>query len=225
MNVHSHTDDCYENIITYSYWTAHDVKVLRSVGHDWEGTEIRRYKCNYCKKEFENSDPGHYESTTDLEVVAKRKGEIRKKVPSKELACGKEEGQLMGYETDCGFVHGQVVAAKISFAAGYEDYDTIKENDTPSVLMSVLSAEEVKEDESVDEAVALDGDEPNEDEPETEDKSKAQDKSETEDDTLDDAGGTQNDSGENQNDADVISEENTEEQAVEQGDAISRPLP
>ncbi len=160
--IHNHTDECYNEVITYTYWTSETVEYRHWVRDNSNGEPVYKYKCKYCKKEFENLDPGHIEKTTSLEVVAKRKGDIRKKTPTRTLACGMEDGQLLGYEPSCGFVHGQVVAANITFAHGYEDYNTQKGNNNGSANQNSSSAAGM---ENPDEEMNLLHDEQDEEEP------------------------------------------------------------
>ncbi len=143
--VHHHSDECQEETTYYTYWTGHGAKVLAAdIRRDGEGKPVNRYYCEYCKKTYENSDPGHSEKAYSLTTVASRHGERRKDHTTVEMVCGHEDGECLGYQTGCGYVHGQVVSATIKFPADLSQYNTVKENNTAASRMLMTSFRAVR---------------------------------------------------------------------------------
>lgn len=122
--IHTHTDDCYNKTITYTYGTAKDVEATGWSHSDWGGNNNYYYYCHYCGKRFVNDNPEHSESTTDRNVAARRAQNMPRETVTKTLKCTKPEGTLLGYKTTCNLLHGQIVAAKIVFSDGYDKYNT-----------------------------------------------------------------------------------------------------
>ncbi len=122
--VHTHTDECYKVSYVYTYSTKKDVENRGHSHDDWEGHPNNRYHCNYCGANFVNDNPYHEETTTSKAVADSRSQGYRTDREIKTLICTKPEGQLLGYRTTCNLVHGQIVAAKIVFADGYDKYNT-----------------------------------------------------------------------------------------------------
>ena len=122
--VHTHTAECYKVSYVYTYSTKKDVENRGHSHDDWEGHANNRYHCNYCGANFVNDNPYHEETTTSKAVADSRSQGYRTDREIKTLICTKPEGQLLGYRTTCNLVHGQIVAAKIVFADGYDKYNT-----------------------------------------------------------------------------------------------------
>ena len=130
--IHTHTDDCYNKTITYTYGTAKDVEATGWSHADWGGNNNYYYYCHYCGKRFVNDNPEHSESTTDRNVAQNRAQNMPRETVTKTLKCTKPEGTLLGYETTCNLLHGQIVAAKIVFSDGYDRYNTSTDVLAPS---------------------------------------------------------------------------------------------
>ncbi|MCR5671462.1 MAG: hypothetical protein K6G10_10690 [Butyrivibrio sp.] len=121
--VHNHSDDCYQNVTTYTYTTGKDVEKGGSEGTDSDGKYLNHYYCPYCKKEFVSNSSSHTEITNKLSVVTSRGGKIQKTKTQKKLVCGHGDGEILGYKTVCGYVHGQASSAKIVFDKLGKDMD------------------------------------------------------------------------------------------------------
>lgn len=122
--VHTHTSACYNTSVTYSYGTSKSVKERGYSHDDSGGNQNRYYECEYCGLRFVNDNPSHAESTSNKSIADSRaQGGITENV-HKSLNCSIPVGTLMGYQTTCNLIHGQIVAAKIVFSEGYEQYNT-----------------------------------------------------------------------------------------------------
>jgi len=85
---------------------------------------IFRWRCNYCGSEYDSDDGYHSESTTDINVFRDRGKSDPEVHMNKIKICKYEDGQLLGYRPSCGYVHGQILKAHISFGQNYKDYNS-----------------------------------------------------------------------------------------------------
>ncbi|WP_034446361.1 hypothetical protein [Butyrivibrio sp. AE2032] len=121
---HKHNGDCYTPVTVYSYSTNKGVEKGGPTGETWGGETVFKYNCPMCGR-FTGTNRWHGESTTDINVANDRhKGEITTTVQMV-LNCDLPEGELIGYKPDCKMVHGQIVAAKITFADQYTKYNHV----------------------------------------------------------------------------------------------------
>ena len=125
---HEHNYECYKISYSYQYWTPSGVVDQGEAYDGGPGVHFHKYYCPYCGATFYRTDPGHTEFTNDYNYMISRGGRLEKLVEQKTLICGKDEGTLEGYKTACGLVHGQVVAARITFADEYASYNTTQPN-------------------------------------------------------------------------------------------------
>ena len=130
---HHHSDACYKTETIYTYSTAHNVTNKGTTGKLEDGHTQYKYHCNYCGKNFNSSDPSHTESTNSLSVMSSRKGKLLRSKVNTELICEHEEDELLGYLPSCGYLHGQVVSAHISFKGKYSEHDKDIDPIAPSV--------------------------------------------------------------------------------------------
>ncbi len=121
--VHTHTDECYNTTVTYTYYTTHSVED-RGFSHFTDGVTNRYYHCDYCGANWVDDNPGHHETTTSESVARRRAENFPKTNVTKTLKCDKPEGTLLGYKTACNLIEGQVVSARIVFAGDYDKYNT-----------------------------------------------------------------------------------------------------
>ncbi|RKM61304.1 hypothetical protein D6855_05270 [Butyrivibrio sp. CB08] len=121
--VHTHTDACYDITTLYVYTTTKDV-VNRGFSHYTNGANNYYYRCEYCGLSFVEDNPRHTETTTDKSVADSRARRTPQVSETRVLKCDKPEGTLLGYQTSCNLLHGQIVAARIVFADDYEKYNT-----------------------------------------------------------------------------------------------------
>ena len=140
--VHKHTDECYNKTITYTYRTSLDVENRGWSHDDYEGHANNHYYCQYCGAHFVNDSSSHTETTTSRSVAQNRAKEMPRENVIKTLKCTKPEGTLLGYETTCNLLHGQIVAAKIVFSDGYDKYNTSTEfiNPAANITTSLMMA-------------------------------------------------------------------------------------
>ena len=139
---HKHTDDCYNINVTYTYWTNKSVERIGYSHDNHEGKPRNKYKCNFCGSKFVNEDRGHYEVTGDPSVMnSRRTGDFYTNT-TRTLKCSIPTGTLLGYTTDCNMLHGQIVAAKIVYTEGYENYNSAQEihESSPMVTTSFMMA-------------------------------------------------------------------------------------
>lgn len=125
---HEHNYECYKISFRYHYWTPNGVVDQGEAFTGGPGEYFHKYYCPHCGDTFYRTDPGHIESTTDYNYMMSRGGRPERIEEIRDVICGKDEGSLEGYKTDCGLVHGQVVAARITFAEEYSSYNTTQPN-------------------------------------------------------------------------------------------------
>ncbi len=125
---HEHNYECYKISFRYYYWTPNGVVDQGDAFTGGPGENFHKYYCPYCGATFYRTDPGHTEVTSDYNYMMSRGGRPEKIEEIRDVICGKDEGSLEGYKTDCGLVHGQVVAARITFAEEYSSYNTTQPN-------------------------------------------------------------------------------------------------
>lgn len=137
---HKHTDDCYDIHVTYRYWTSRSVERIGYAYDNHEGKARTKYKCNFCGRTFVNEDRGHFEVTADAGVMNSRRSGDYEEIVTRNLKCSIPTGTLLGYCTDCNMLHGQIVAAKIVYTDGYENYNTSQERHetTPDLDTSLM---------------------------------------------------------------------------------------
>lgn len=121
---HKHTDACYKTTTYYQFRTVKDVVQGEFKGDNWEGKAQYVYHCNSCGFTWTGTNGWHAESAATMAQVRARDGDYVKPAKKKTLICKVTPGTLEGYATDCGMAHGQIVAARIVFAPGYENYNT-----------------------------------------------------------------------------------------------------
>lgn len=119
---HKHTSDCYSTRFVYKYWTSESTNNAGYL-YDVNGEAFFRWHCDYCGYDKIGHSPDHFEYAGSADVVRQRNGHLLDVETKRDLRCGKREGQLMGYRASCGYVHGQVVTAHITFGPDYSSYD------------------------------------------------------------------------------------------------------
>ena len=131
---HVHTKECEETRTKYTYSTYAGVERQNDAAGEYDSTGKQKawFYCSYCKKRWKDTDPSHRETTYRMETVTGRHGIVLKQETEITYICNREVGDLEGYVTDCGYVHGQVVGAHITFPGKYSDYDTTTGNGTGS---------------------------------------------------------------------------------------------
>ncbi|SFP59454.1 hypothetical protein SAMN04487928_10489, partial [Butyrivibrio proteoclasticus] len=135
--IHNHTDSCYDFAYRYSYRTRDNCDKLNHVTDRDNGDDpIFRWRCNYCGIEYESDDGYHYESTLDINVFRDRARREIKVDTEKIKKCDYEDGQLIGYRTSCGYVHGQIIKAHISFDQNHRDYNSTVNVPSPRNIMT-----------------------------------------------------------------------------------------
>lgn len=125
---HVHTDSCYKTQIVYHYETADSTTMLSYEGDYYNGKAFYKYRCNYCGAVYVTTGRSHGETSTSLAEVAARHGTLTGSEERKTKICKYADGELEGYATSCGYVHGQVVGAKIRFSGNGVDYETVTGN-------------------------------------------------------------------------------------------------
>ena len=134
---HKHTDSCYKIEYWYSYRTRKDCDNLYHVTDRDNGDDpIFRWRCNYCGSEYDSDDGYHSESTTDINVFRDRGKSDPEVHMNKIKICKYEDGQLLGYRPSCGYVHGQILKAHISFGQNYKDYNSTVNVPSPRNVMT-----------------------------------------------------------------------------------------
>ncbi len=134
---HKHTDSCYKIEYWYSYRTRKDCDNLYHVTDRDNGDDpIFRWHCNYCGAEYDSDDGYHSESTTDINVFRDRGKSDPEVHMNKIKICKYEDGQLLGYRPSCGYVHGQILKAHISFGQNYKDYNSTVNVPSPRNVMT-----------------------------------------------------------------------------------------
>lgn len=134
---HKHTDSCYKIEYWYSYRTRKDCDNLYHVTDRDNGDDpIFRWHCNYCGAEYDSDDGYHSESTTDINVFRDRGKSDPEVHMNKIKICKYEDGQLLGYRPSCGYVHGQILKAHISFGQNYRDYNSTVNVPSPRNVMT-----------------------------------------------------------------------------------------
>ncbi|SEG04003.1 hypothetical protein SAMN02910276_01717 [Butyrivibrio sp. Su6] len=134
---HKHTDSCYKIEYWYSYRTRKDCDNLYHVTDRDNGDDpIFRWRCNYCGSEYDSDDGYHSESTTDINVFRDRGKSDPEVHMNKIKICKYEDGQLLGYRPSCGYVHGQILKAHISFNQNYKDYNSTVNVPSPRNVMT-----------------------------------------------------------------------------------------
>ena len=134
---HKHTDSCYKIEYWYSYRTRKDCDNLYHVTDRDNGDDpIFRWRCNYCGAEYDSDDGYHSESTTDINVFRDRGKSDPEVHMNKIKICKYEDGQLLGYRPSCGYVHGQILKAHISFGQNYKDYNSTVNVPSPRNVMT-----------------------------------------------------------------------------------------
>ncbi len=119
---HKHTNDCYSTRFVYKYWTTESTYNAGYM-YDANGEAFFRWHCDYCGYDKIGHSPDHFEYTGSVDVVRSRNGHLLDVETKRELKCGLKEGQLIGYRTSCGYVHGQVITAHITFGPDHSAYD------------------------------------------------------------------------------------------------------
>ncbi|WP_026652731.1 hypothetical protein [Butyrivibrio proteoclasticus] len=112
---HVHTDACYTTTIEYRYRTNQGVARGNKVGVYYTGENMFNYKCGYCGYSWVGTNAWHDESSTDPGRAASRGGRDEKAVTVKTLKCTKTAATIDGYTTECGYLHGQILCAHVSF--------------------------------------------------------------------------------------------------------------
>ncbi len=120
---HRHNDSCYTVTYAYVYTTSRDVDTIRD-SFESNGQLFRRLRCNHCGYTWDGTNEAHEETTSNPATISSRGGRLVRTETHKKLICPYQEGQLLGYQTSCGYVHGQVVKAHITFGHEYEDYNS-----------------------------------------------------------------------------------------------------
>lgn len=142
---HEHNYECYKISFRYHFWTPYGVVDQGEAFTGGPGEYFHRYYCPHCGATFYRTDPGHIESTTDYNYMISRGGRPERIEEIRDVICGKDEGSLEGYKTVCGLVHGQVVAARITFAEQYSSYNTTKPNATLEDFVNEENTEDSNE--------------------------------------------------------------------------------
>ena len=122
---HEHDKNCYTSVAVYGYYTNRGVSRVRSTGEKWGGEDVAIFDCPYCG-EFDGTNSYHYESTTDYDLAASRQRHDTLTTTYQDmLTCQIPVGTLVGYTTSCNMVHGQIVAANITFVDKYAKYNHV----------------------------------------------------------------------------------------------------
>ncbi|MBE5826023.1 MAG: hypothetical protein E7307_05235 [Butyrivibrio sp.] len=161
---HVHSKDCYETEIVYYYDTNKDVVMVSYEGDYYTGEAFYKFHCNFCGKTYVSTGSGHVEKTTSLNQVKNRNGVLKKSEEKKTKICAYEDDELEGYATSCGFIHGQVVGAKLKFKGNGVDYETVTENGKGgsseagnSALMTTFIADDPNMDGNIVDTIIPDG--------------------------------------------------------------------
>ena len=120
---HTHSDSCREKREYYEYQTGDSVYVIDRGPDYGDGENWQKYRCPRCNKDFYSTNGSHEERTYNRsEADRLSNGNYVTRIANN-LICGMDEGTVVGYGPGCGYVHGQIIGARIDYS-GNKNYQT-----------------------------------------------------------------------------------------------------